>query len=228
MLLCRPVARSQWAGLFVSIAVAITATGFGGGSEPSGTYKSADVDRLVEIAPVTPGWPRWPQKHKREQVPTKSQLKELAARDPIFAAYQRRTAKIERSRSWSLGSKWEDTSKLAHLAVEVLDTSTDAHVVFAANNASSRAYGEYGIVDKAAKVDGLGDEAWRLWVHWHDSRDGKRDSEVTYHWRRDNLVFEVVIKCYSDDCPRTSDAAVDAAARAWVDAVDEQARSEHG
>jgi hypothetical protein len=46
---------------------------------------------------------------------------------------------------------------------------------------------------------------------------------VTYHWRRDNLVTEVHVHCYGD-CPDD----VDAATRAWADAVDEEARSGRG
>ncbi len=69
------------------------------------------------------------------------------------------------------------------------------------------------------EVDGLGDEAWRLWAHGHGR-------EVTYHWRRDNLVTEVHVHCYGD-CPDV-DADVDAAARAWADGIDEEARATGG
>ena len=204
----------------MSLAVAITVSGCGSRNEPSGTYKSADVDRLVEIAPVTPGWPPWPRKPEPKRAATES-LEELAARDPIYAEYRRKTAEIEQSDNWSSDTRWKDEDKLAHLVVWVLDTSADAHVVFAANNELSRAYGaKYGVVDKAEKVDGLGDEAWRLWAQGNGS-------QVTYHWRRDNLVIEAHIHCYGDHCPDT-DAAVDAAARAWADAIDQQARSERG
>jgi hypothetical protein len=214
------VARSEWAGLVVSLVVAITVTGCGGGHEPSGIYKSADVDRPVEIAPVTPGWPPWPQGPEPKRAATASP-EQLAARDPIYAEDRRRTAAIKQSDNWASDNGWKDEDKLAHLGVAVLDTSADAHLVFAANNDASRAYGaEYGVVDKAEKVGGLGDEAWRLWAQGNGS-------QVTYHWRRDNLVFEVHIHCYGADCPDT-DAAVDAAARAWADAIDEQARSERG
>ena len=213
-----PMARSQWAGLVVSLAVAITVTGCGGGTEPSGIYKSADVDRLVQIAPVTPGWPPWPQAPEPKRAATESPEK-LAATDPIYAELRRRTAAIKQSDTWTSDNRWQDDNKLAHLAVTALDTSADAHLVFAANNDASRAYGaEYGVVDKAENVDGLGDEAWRLWAQGNVS-------QATYHWRRDNLVFEVHIRCFGDDCPDT-DAAVDAAARAWADAIDEQARSD--
>jgi hypothetical protein len=64
-----------------------------------------------------------------------------------------------------------------NLVVEVFVTAAGAHVSFLASNDLSRAHGaKYGFVVKAEKVDGLGDEAWRLWAHGHGS-------EVTYHWR---------------------------------------------
>jgi len=92
-------------------------------------------------------------------------------------------------------------------------------VGFLASNDAARGYGaKYGFVVKAEKVDGLGDEAWRLWTHGNGRA-------VTYHWRRDNLVTEVHVHCYARDCLSDVDADVDAAARAWADAVDEQARS---
>ena len=43
---------------------------------------------------------------------------------------------------------------------------------------------------------------------------------MTYHWRRGNLVLEAHLHCYGD-CPLD----VDPAARAWVDAIDEEARA---
>ena len=94
-------------------------------------------------------------------------------------------------------------------------------MAFAASNDQSRAYGaKYGFVAKAEKVDGLGDEAWRLSA-------GGYGRQVTYHWRRDNLVTEVHVHCYGE-CPSHDYAAVDAAARAWVDVIDERARSGRG
>jgi len=39
-----------------------------------------------------------------------------------------------------------------------------------------------------------------------------------------HLGIEVHIHCYGDDCPAV-DVEVDAAARAWADAIDEEARS---
>ena len=61
---------------------------------------------------------------------------------------------------------------------------------------------------KVAEVKGLGDEAWLLWATGNGS-------QVTYHWRRDNLVGEVHIHCFGS-CPTN----VDEATRSWADAID--------
>ena len=201
--------RSKW-GVVVASLVAVTIAGCGGGSELSGTYKAADAERLANVAPRTPGWLPWPQQPEPQQASTES-ADELAAMDPIFAEFRRRTAGMEQDGS---GNRWVDEDKLANLVVGVYDTATDAHVGFLASNDLSRAYGaKYGFVVKAETVDGLGDEAWRLWAHGHGR-------EVTYHWRRDNLVTEVHVHCYGD-CP-DADADVDAAARSWADAIDQE------
>ena len=212
--------KSRCGGV-ATVLVAIVLAGCSGGSnEPSGMYNAADVERLANVAPQTPGWPVWPQKPETKQPSSGESLEEVAARDPIFAAYRRRTAEIERHDDWGSGNKWVDDDKLGNLVVEVLETPADAHVAFLASNDLSRAYGaKYGFVVRAEKVEGLGDEAWRLWAHGNGS-------QVTYHWRRDNLVAEVHVHCYGD-CPDV-DADVDAAARAWADAIDDEARSAGG
>jgi len=62
-------------------------------------------------------------------------------------------------------------------------------------------------------VDDLGDEASRLWSEGNGT-------QVTCHWRRGNLFVEAHVHCFGF-CP----GDVDAAARAWVDAIDEAARA---
>ena len=125
---------------------------------------------------------------------------------------------MEEHDDWGSGNKWVDDNKLANLVVTVSDTPADAHVAFLASNDLSRAYGEqYGFVERAENVDGLGDEAWRLWTHWNGR-------QVTYHWRRENLGVEVHVHCYGV-CGPDTDANVNAAARAWASAIDEEARS---
>jgi hypothetical protein len=61
-------------------------------------------------------------------------------------------------------------------------------------------------------VDGLGDEAWRI------SARGSGE-EVTYKWRRGNLVLEAHIQCLY-----ACRSDLDDAARVWVDAIDAEAR----
>jgi hypothetical protein len=204
------VTKSKWGGI-AAFLVAITVAGCSGGNEPSGTYKAADAERLANVAPRTPGWP--PPRKPEPKPPSSGESPEkVAARDPIYAEYRRRTADIDQADG--SGNRWKDNDKLANLVVTVFATPADAHVGFVASNDLSRAYGaKYGFVVRAEKVDGLGDEAWRLWAHGNGR-------EVTYHWRRDNLVTEAHVHCYGD-CPDD----VDAAARAWADAVDEEARS---
>lgn len=214
--------KRQWG--IAAFLVAVTLAGCSGGNEPSGTYVAADAERLANVAPRTPGWLPWPQ--TPEGQPPSQSLEEFAARDPILAEYLRRTADIDRPDDWSSGNRWGDNDKLANLVVDVFDTAADAHVGFLASNDASRGYGaRSGVVARAEKVDGLGDEAWRLWAHGNGRG-------VTYHWRRDNLVTEVHVHCYARGgvpvrrgCPSDADSDVDAAARAWADAVDEEARS---
>jgi hypothetical protein len=107
-----------------------------------------------------------------------------------------------------------DDNKLANLVANVLASAAEAHDLMAPFNAYSRGWGKrHGRITKDEEIDGLGDEAW---VVWTDS-NGK---EVTYHWRRGNLVVEAHVHCFGF-CP----GDVDAAARAWVDVIDEAARA---
>jgi hypothetical protein len=212
------VTKSQYCGM-VTALVAVTLGGCSGGNEPSGIYKAADAERLANAAPRTPGWSPWPEKPEPEKRSSES-LEEKAAREPIIAEYLRRTADIEAPDDWDYGNRWQDDGRLANLIVEVFDTPADAHVGFLASNDMVRAFGaKFGSVVKAEKVEGLGDEAWRLWTH----QDGRG---VTYNWRRDNLVTSVQIDCWGG-CPDV-DADVDAAARAWAETIDEEARSVRG
>jgi hypothetical protein len=98
--------------------------------------------------------------------------------------------------------------------VGVLASASDAHEALAELNAYSRALGERsGDITRNAEIEGLGDEAWLLWVE-------ANGTQVTYHWRRGNLFVEAHVHCFGS-CPSN----VDAASRAWVDAIDEEART---
>jgi hypothetical protein len=64
-------------------------------------------------------------------------------------------------------------------------------------NAYARGWGErFGSITKDDEIDGLGDEAWLL-------ETVTNGTEVTYHWRRGNLVVEAHVQCFGV-CPETS------------------------
>lgn len=179
-----PVTARSGALVLVTAVVAGCA---GGNDEPAPLFTQADATRIASVRPVTPGWPPWPEIAVRTDTPE----------GPEFA------------------SKWKDGDKLANLVAQIYESDSSAHAGIERFNALSRGYGEkYGFITKDEGVNGLGDEAWRLWV-------GGSGTEVTYHWRRGNLVVEAHVHCYGD-CP----SDVDAAARAWADAIDEEARGE--
>jgi hypothetical protein len=114
------------------------------------------------------------------------------------------------SQPWSASRTW---NKLGNLVLGVYGSAADATKAMAALNAFSRGWGERtGDVTKDEEIDGLGDDTWLLWV-------GGNGTEVTYHWRRANLIIEAHVHCFGD-CP----GDVGAATRAWVDAIDAEAR----
>ena len=110
-------------------------------------------------------------------------------------------------------SEWQDDDKLAHVDVGLYGSASAAHHAMPAFNALSRRYARHGgyILDEEGVSD-LGDDAWRLQI-------GGNGPEVTYHWRRRNLVLEAHMQCFGT-CP----ADFAAAARAWAEAIDSQAR----
>ena len=111
-------------------------------------------------------------------------------------------------------SVWEDDDKVAHVDVELYRSASAAHHAMAPFNALSRRYArQEGYILGEEGVSDLGDDAWRL-------RIGGNGPEVTYHWRRGNLVLEAHMQCFGA-CP----ADFAAAARAWAEAIDAQARS---
>ena len=194
----------------IAVVAAIVVGGCGGGGEgQERVFASADATRIATVRPVMPGW-TWPQ-HPEKHVSSGSQA-EVHSTDPLDVELTRQTADIV-----SLGdaaNHWRDTHKLANLYVQVLANALEAHKLMAPFNAYSRALGDkFGHITKDEEVDGLGDEAWLL-------RTKGNGPEVTYHWRRGNLVVEAHIQCFGV-CPPD----VGAAARAWVDVIDEAARA---
>jgi hypothetical protein len=194
----------------IAVLAAIVVGGCGGGGEQDEAFTPADATRIANVRPVTPGWtwPQNPEKHVSSGTQT-----EPRSTDPLDVELRRQTADIV-----SIGdaaNRWRDADKLANLYAQVFPSAAEAHKLMAPFNAYSRGWGErFRGISTDEEIDGLGDEAWLL-----RTNKGSGGTEVTYHWRRGNLVIEAHVDCFGF-CP----AGVDAAARAWVDAIDEAAR----
>jgi hypothetical protein len=194
----------------VAVVAAIVVGGCSGGEEQEQVFRPADATRIANVRPVMPGWtwPKNPEKHVSSGSQTEAQ-----STDPLDVELRRQTVDIV-----SLGdaaNKWRDADKLANLYAQVFASAAEAHELMAPFNAYSRGWGRrFGRITKDEEIDGLGDEAWLV------STEKEGGTEVTYHWRRGNLVVEAHIDCFGL-CP----GDVDAAARAWVDAINEAARA---
>jgi hypothetical protein len=193
----------------IAVVAAIVVGGCGGGNEgQKRVFASADTARIATVRPVMPGWtwPQNPEKHLSSGSKTGA-----PSTDPFDVELRRQTADVV-----SLGdaaNHWRDMHKLANLYVQVLASAAEAHKLMAPFNAYSRGLGDkFGHITKDEEVDGLGDEAWLL-------RAEGNGPEVTYHWRRGNLVVEAYLQCFG-----VSPADVGAATRAWVDAIDDATR----
>jgi hypothetical protein len=193
----------------IAVLAAIVVGGCGGGEEQEQVFTPADATRIANVRPVMPGW-TWP-KNPEKRGSSGSQT-EGRSTDPLDVQLRRQTANIVSL--GEAGNKWEDANKLANLYAQVVASAAEAHELMAPFNAFSRGWGErFGRITKDEEIDGLGDEAWLL-------RTEANGTEVTYHWRRGNLVVEAHVHCFGL-CP----GDVGAAARAWVDAIDEAARA---
>jgi len=196
----------------VAVFAAIVAGGCGGGEQQRRqTFSAADAKRIANVRPAMPGWV-WPKSPETRDSSDSSD--ESESTDPLLVELKRQTVDVVDIAE--AGNRWRDDNKLANLSVEVDETTSDARKAMAALNAFSRGWGKRsGRVTKDEQIDGLGDEAWRLWTLGEGY-------EVTYHWRRRNLVLEAHVHCFGV-CPGDLDS-VDVATRAWVDAIDEAAR----
>ena len=193
----------------IAVAAAIVVGGCGGGEEQERVFTPADATRIANVRPIMPGWtwPRSPEKHVSSGTQTEAQ-----PTDPLDVEMKRQTADIVFL--GDAGNKWRDADKLANLSAQVVASAAEGHELMAPFNAYSRGWGErFGRITKDEDIDGLGDEAWLL-------RTEANGTEVTYHWRRGNLFIEAHVHCFGF-CP----SDVEAAARVWVDAIDEAART---
>jgi hypothetical protein len=192
----------------IAVVAAIVVGGCGGGQEREQLFTPADATRIANVRPAMPGWtwPRNPEKHGSAGSQTEAQ-----STDPLDVELRRQTADIV-----SLGdaaNEWQDADKLANLYAQVFASAAKAHELMAPFNAYSRGWGKrFGRITKDKEIDGLGDEAWFL-------RTEANGTEVTYHWRRANLVVEAHVHGFGF-CPGDAGAA----ARAWVEAIDKAAR----
>lgn len=193
----------------VCVIAALLVGGCGGSGEQERSFETADAVRLASVSPVTPGW-TWPA--DPEKPSSSSPPADVDATDPLLTALKQQTADLEDVAEE--GSQWRDEEKLGNLVAQVYATASDARTGMAALNSFSRGWGKKtGVVTKDEAIDGLGDEAWVLWV-------GGSGTQVTYHWRRSNLVLEAHVHCFG-----SCTGNVDAATRAWVDAIDDEARA---
>jgi hypothetical protein len=193
----------------IAVVAAIVVAGCSGGEEQEQVFTPADATRIANVRPVTPGW-TWPQNPEKRA--SSGSQPEAQSTDPLEVELKRETADIVPL--GEEGNRWRDADKLANLAVQVVSSAAEAHDLMAPFNAYSRGWGKrFGRITKDEEIDGLGDEAWLL-------RTESNGTEVTYHWRRGNLFVEAHVHCFGF-CP----SDVDAAARAWVDAIDEAARA---
>jgi hypothetical protein len=80
---------------------------------------------------------------------------------------------------------------------------------------AKRTVDEYGGHFTDVQLDELGKGAWRI------QEDFPGGHEITYGWRRANLVLQVHIQCIFQTCP----SDIRSAARGWVDAIDDEART---
>ena len=188
-----------------AVLVVFVVTGCSGGKSDR-VFEAEDATRVAAVRPVAADW-TWP----RAAAEPESDPSASKSSDQLLVELQRRMAPlVERG---DAANTWRDNDKLGNLAVGVYASGQDAHEAMAAMNEFSRGWGERnGAVTKDEQVDDLGDEAWRLWV-------GGSGTQVTYHWRRGNLVVEAHVHCFGS-CP----SDVDAATRAWVDAIDTAAK----
>jgi hypothetical protein len=179
--------------LFLAAAIA---SGCAGRGEAS--YSLSDARHLANMRPVAAPW-TWRPEDK------KSADSGAAPRhDPVLARFHRQTKGLV-----DLGDaagEWTDADKLAHIDVAVYRSAAEAHKAFAPFNALSLGWARN--VLGHSSVEGLGDEAWLLRV----ADDGQ---QVTYHWRRDNVLVEAHMHCFGA-CP----PGLVAAARAWAERID--------
>jgi hypothetical protein len=194
----------------IALVVVAIMAGCGGSSDPRGVADEDVVKRAATVPPTTPGW-NWPKARTSSSPYTKDKGGDPPpTNDPLAAKLYRQLRGLDMI--GSAASRWEDKSKLAHLVVERFASPADAHSAMRPYREFAHGWAEQtGTVSDEA-VRGLGDEAWRISARGYSE-------EVTYKWRRGNLVLEAHMQCSTACRPD-----IDGAARAWVGAIDGKAR----
>ena len=198
--------------LLLLVATAVGAGCAGKTEEPPQAFTAADAKRLSAIAPSSSEWD-WPGEPSSTGTSDPDEEVPKTADDPNLAALYDTIRDLEELGGAS--SKWIDDDKLAHLNVSAMATAFDAHASMKAYREFLHAWGETGVfgVTKDEDVDGLGDEAWVIWIVGNGN-------QVTYQWRTGNLITDAHMHCYRI-CPTD----VDGAAREWAEAVAAAARA---
>jgi hypothetical protein len=194
----------------VALVVVAIMAGCGGSSDQGALSTEDVVKRAAKVPPTTPGW-NWPEMATSSSpYSTDKGGDPPPTRDPLAAKLSRGLQGLDLI--GSAGSRWEDASKLSNLYVELWSSAADARSAMPAYREFAHGWAEKtGAVSDEA-VGGLGDEAWRILSRGYSE-------EVTYKWRRGDLVLEVHIQCLP-----ACRSDIDEAARAWVDAIDDEAR----
>jgi hypothetical protein len=183
---------------FAAIGVLAVAIGCGSKSGKA-AFSGADAARLTTVPPATPGWD-WPHASTGSR---------SFARETVGEAGDGYVGSAE--------SRWQDTTKLSHVDANVFQSASAAHTALPAMRAFARKWARHdGGPLTDAGVKGLGEEAWRV-----QAGPASFGEEVTYGWRRRNLVVEVHIQCIFSTCQ----SDIGRAGRAWAEAIDSISQS---
>jgi hypothetical protein len=184
----------------------VSLAGCAGGSDEPRVYTGADADRIAHVEPRTQGL-EWPGDGTFDAF-VEDQGSPPPTDDQALATFYDATKTLDYV--GDAGGRWQSDENLAYLVVEIWATESDARTAIGPYRSVLRAWAKQNGTHRFDQdVGALGDEAFKI----GDTRN------LTYKWRRENLVLEAHIGCLA--CPPDLDAAL----REWVDAIDEAARS---
>ena len=173
------------------VGISVAALVVGCGNSRTELLSTADLRPITTVRPTTRGWD-WPEK------PTQEHLGDGCD-----------------------GWRWQDEEKLGVASACLFGSAKDAQEGLPRARAFARLWAQRTVDQNGGhftdiRLDGLGEQAWRI-----QGDDFPGGPEVTFGWRRANLVLQVHIQCIWRYC--FSD--IRSAARAWGDAIDHEART---